>query len=142
MNRTEQIKDAYFLHTQGSFQSKIEPFNDFMSGAEWADSHPNNPWIRVGEHYPPSRIDAIPTHENTKDAQLYCIRGGREGYNVCYLGRDRAYNDKTGEYEEVFNNDGIPVYAWYADCLSPIETLGEDDYYLPIPTLPKVCENF
>jgi hypothetical protein len=61
MTREEQIKAA------ASFSNMIS--NDFIRGAEWADSHPN--WHKTDEELPPPSIKVLVTDGNSIEYGWY-----------------------------------------------------------------------
>ena len=57
MTRKQQIEQAW-LH------GEAENLTSFRMGAEWADAHPNSPWISVKEQLPKDNVEVLVRRED------------------------------------------------------------------------------
>ena len=107
MTREEEIRKA---------SAKIKGYYDwehdaFIEGAQWADEHPKNPWIRVKDQLP----------ENGKQVIFMCSR--RRPIRV-YYGWYREFCDG----DRAFMTIDPSATSW---------TIGRVTHWMPFPQLTK-----
>ena len=87
---------------------------DFKAGAEWADEHPQSPWIRVEDDLPYKHKGLNPN--SRKSTKLVLVRTKKAAYFVNYM------INKESKWE------------WFC-AVDDIED--EIEYWMPLPKLPK-----
>lgn len=110
MTREEEIKinaSKYIENNSIDGYVQADHEDSFITGAQWADSHPKSPWISVKDDLPCNHKELI--HSNYTDRVLVLSRHG--------------YSDAT------FMSIIEDVWEWE----TPIKVL----YWMPIPDLPK-----
>lgn len=109
MTREEEIKTAADINA--TILGNVGPYHSFIKGAQWADKHPQSPWISIDDRLP----------EDNKTVLLWL--GGC--YKVALL-RDNQWWECTGYQIE---------RGWSAlDALSTRE-VEYITHWMPIPKL-------
>lgn len=101
MERYEEIKMASCSHWSNAlYKEEVEKgcvsetamarkiaLRAFSAGAEWADSHPKNPWISVKEQLP-------------EESDWVFVAGGKYGYTCLFYCKGKFYSDfSIGTYD-------------------------------------------
>ncbi|MDD6552119.1 MAG: DUF551 domain-containing protein [Prevotellaceae bacterium] len=66
MTRKEEIFNAACNHIKIDLDDEELNADSFVMGAEWADSHPRNPWISVDDLLPDYKEDVIVAYDNSR----------------------------------------------------------------------------
>ena len=123
MKRCEQINDAIETYINDLFEDRVEVTDEdhenitdaFLSGIEFADSHPKSTWIRVESDLPCNHDEFIDKEKNMTK-------------RVLVLGKDVKSNTISNIMSMFFIEN-----QWQWAC----EIYFKVTHWMPIPNLPK-----
>lgn len=117
MTREEEIKISALDYVRLSHRICPDE-QSFFDGAEWADKHPQSPWISVKDSPPYQYEELVCSIMKSGDGTVYGLTK-----QVVVLGKAKTLNVAS------MINKG---YGWEWDRLYP-----DIEFWMPIPELPK-----
>lgn len=111
MTREEEINNAIETYMNGLFEDgveiAIEDYENledaFEAGAEWADSHPNSPWVSVEDDLPCNHKELL---EDDNHTTKMLVRMRHNKYKICIMGNkegsvDTEWHWRSSDYKHI-----------------------------------------